>query len=67
MATNREENLGTTSRWEVLWDIELTLTPYFQLIGDDGDVAVQRVIEEQLEAGQGAGLTTQEFEDRFFL
>ena len=39
----------------------------FQLAGDDGDLEVQQVIEEQIMAGQGGNqLTTQEFEDRFF-
>ena len=39
-----------------------------QLAGDDGDVELQGVIEQQLLAGQGDHqLTTQEFEQRFFL
>lgn len=42
--------------------------PFFlQLSGDDGDVELQQVIQIQLEAGQGPGLSTQEFENRMFL
>ena len=40
---------------------------YFQLEGDDGDVQLQQVMMEQIEAGQGPGMSTQEFNDRFFL
>ena len=40
----------------------------FQLAGDDGDLELQQVIEEQILAGQGDNqLTTQEFENRFFV
>ena len=40
----------------------------FQLDGDDGNMELQQVIEEQILAGQGDNqLTTQEFEDRFFV
>ena len=46
---------------------ELVLILIFQLAGDESDVEVQRVIEMQLEAGQGPGLSTQEFEERMFL
>ena len=46
---------------------ELVLILVFQLAGDDGDVELQRVIQMQLEAGQGPGLSTQEFEGRMFL
>ena len=38
-----------------------------QLAGDDGDVELQQVIQIQLQAGQGPGLSTQEFEERMFL
>ena len=38
-----------------------------QLAGDDGDVEIQRVIQMQLEAGQGPGLSSQEFEERMFM
>ena len=40
---------------------------YFQLEGDDGDVQLQQVMVEEIEAGQGPGMSTQEFNDRFFL
>ena len=40
---------------------------YFQLEGDDGDIELQQVIQQQMEAGQGPGMTTQEFNDRMFL
>ena len=40
---------------------------YSQLEGDDGDVELQQVIQQQLEAGQGPGLSTQEFNARMFL
>ena len=40
---------------------------YFQLEGDDGDVQLQQVIQQQIEAGQGPGLSTQEFNARMFL
>ena len=46
---------------------ELVLILIFQLAGDDGDAELQRVIQMQLENGQGPGLTTQEFEERMFL
>ena len=47
--------------------VELILIFIFQLAGDDGDLEVQQVIEEQIMAGQGGNqLTTQEFEERFF-
>ena len=39
----------------------------FQLVGDEGNMELQQVIEEQILAGHGAGLTTQEFENRFFV
>ena len=47
--------------------VELILIFSFQVAGDDGDLEVQQVIEEQIMAGQGGNqLTTQEFEERFF-
>ena len=47
--------------------VELILIFSFQVAGDDGDLEVQQVIEEQIMAGQGGNqLTSQEFEERFF-
>ena len=47
---------------------KLILIFNFQLAGDDGDLEVQQVIEEQIMAGQGDNqLTSQEFENRFFV
>ena len=47
--------------------VELILIFSFQVAGDDGDLEVQQVIEEQIMAGQGGNqLNTQEFEERFF-
>ena len=46
---------------------ELIFILVVQLSGYDGDADLQRVIEMQLEAGQGPGLSTQEFEQRVFL
>lgn len=40
---------------------------YFQLEGDDGNIELQQVIQQQLEAGQGPGMSTQEFNDLMFL
>ena len=41
---------------------------YLQLVGDDGNVELQQVIEEQIRAGQGENqMSSQEFENRFFL
>ena len=59
-----EGNQGDQERGEPEDNLEVT---NFMRYIIDIDVGLQRVIEEQLEAGQGAGLTTQEFEDRFFL
>ena len=43
------------------------MIPHFQLEGDDAEVELQAVIEEQMEAGQGPGMSTQEFNDRMFI
>ena len=58
---------GMTLRLRNLQVGEFIFILHFQLEGDDGDVELQSVIEQQLEAGQGPGLNTQEFNDRFFL
>ena len=40
---------------------------HFQLEGDDADAQLQAVIQEQILAGQGPGMSTQEFNERMFL
>ena len=38
-----------------------------QVVDDEANVGLQQVLEEQVQAGQGQQLSTQEFERRFFL
>ena len=38
-----------------------------QVVDDDTNVGLQQVLEEQIQAGQGQQLSTQEFARRFFL
>ena len=47
----------------------LILVFCFQLTGDDADVGLQQVLEDQIQVGQGYGpdLDTQEIENRFFM
>ena len=49
--------------------LRLILVFCFQLTGDDADVGLQQVLEDQIQVGQGygPGLNTQEIEDRLFL
>ena len=38
-----------------------------QVVDDDANFGLQQVLEEQIQAGQGQQLSTQEFARRFFL
>ena len=40
---------------------------WYKLTGDDANVEVQQVLEDQILMGQGPQLDTQEFNERFFL
>ena len=40
---------------------------WFKLTGDDANVDVQQVLEDQILMGQGPQIATQEFNERFFL
>ena len=60
---------STSNTSSTMHSLRLILVFCFQLTGDDADVGLQQVLEDQIQVGQGygPGLDTQEIEDRLFL